>query len=117
MIIFPHGNLQHYQKIHLNWILIFSANLNVSLHFNGICLKQKIISFLHKNVVNLYISYKLDTWLKDLNTDFTLGNCLFGAIKLMENDDPDKYKYSGYGIELDLNSQFSLTDENDAKSY
>ena len=63
----------------------------------------------------MYISYKLDTWLKDLNTDFTLGNCLFGAIKLMKNE--DKYKYSGYGIEFDLNSQFSLTDENDAKNY
>ena len=117
MIIFTHGNLQDCQKIHLKQTLIFSANLNVSLHFNGICLKQKIISFLHKNVVNLYISYKLDTWLKDLNTYFTLGNCLFGAIKLMKNDDPDKYEYSGYGIEFDLNSQFSWTDENDEKNY
>ena len=25
------------------------------------------VSFLHKNVVNLYVSYKLDTWSKDLN--------------------------------------------------
>ena len=28
--------------------------------FKGICLKQKSVSFLHKKVVNLYISYTLD---------------------------------------------------------
>ena len=33
---------------------------------------------------------------KDLNTDFTLGNCLLGAIKLTKKAYPDKYKYSGY---------------------
>ena len=26
-----------------------------------------------------------------LSTDFTLGNCLFGAVKLLENANPDKY--------------------------
>ena len=49
------------------------------------------MSFLHKNVVNLCISYKLGTWSKDTNTDFMLGNCLFGAVKLTKNADPDKY--------------------------
>ena len=29
------------------------------------------MSFIHRNVVNLYIFYKLDAW---LNADFTLGN-------------------------------------------
>ena len=51
--------------------------------------------FLYKEVVNLYISYKLDEWSKDLNTDFALGNCLFGAVKLTKNSDPDKFEYSG----------------------
>ena len=45
--------------------------------FNGNCLKQDIVSFLHKNIVNLYITYELDAWSRDLNTDFTSGNCLF----------------------------------------
>ena len=62
------------------------------------------------NEVNLYISYKLDTWSRDLSTDFKLGNCLFGDVKLTENADPDKYRYSGYGIGYDATSQFSWAD-------
>ena len=58
--------------------------------FRGICLKQESVSFLHKNIVNLHITYELHTWSKDLNTDFTLGNCLFGAVKLTNNADSDK---------------------------
>ena len=33
-------------------------------------------------------------------SDFTLENCLFGAVKLTKNADIDKYEYSGYGIDL-----------------
>ena len=33
---------------------------------------------------------------------------LFGGIKLAKNADPNKYVYSGYGIGLDLRSEFSL---------
>ena len=62
--------------------------------------------FSHKNVVNLYISYTQDTWSRDLNTDFTLSNCLFGAVKLTKNFDPDKYGYTCYGIGFDAHSQF-----------
>ena len=43
------------------------------------------MSFLHKNAVNLYIGYKLGTRSRDLNTDFTLHNSLFGAVKLTKN--------------------------------
>ena len=78
--------------------------------FKGICLRQDSVSFLHKNIVNLYILYKLDTCSKDLNPDFTLGNCLFGAVKLTKNAVADKYRYSGYGIGLDSRSQFSWLD-------
>ena len=81
----------------------------------GIYLKQDSVSFLHKKVVNLYISYKLDTCSKDLNKDFRLGNCLFGAAKLTENAGPYKYKYSGYGIGFDFRSQFSWTDGSKAR--
>ena len=65
----------------------------------GLCMKQGSMSFLHQNLVNLYILYKLDAWSKDLNTNFTLGNWLFGAKKVTKNTDLDKCKYSGYGIE------------------
>ena len=52
----------------------------------------------------------MDTWSKDLNIDFMLDNCLFGAVKLTKNADPDKYGDSGYGIGFDACSQFSLLD-------
>lgn len=35
-----------------------------------ICIKQ---DFIHKNVLNLYTSYELDTWSRDLNMNFTLA--------------------------------------------
>ena len=60
----------------------FSPKLAGTIILKGICLKQKSVSFLYKDIVNLYISYKSDTWSKDLNTNFTLDNCLFGAVKL-----------------------------------
>ena len=50
------------------------------MEFKGIYLKQDGLSFLHINVVNLYISYKLNTWLRELSIDFTQGNSLFGAM-------------------------------------
>ena len=61
------------------------------LKFNGNCLRLYNIYFIHKHLVTLYIIYKLDTWSRDLNTDFTLGNFLFEAVKLTTNDDPDKH--------------------------
>ena len=63
----------------------------------GNCLSLSSIS-LHQNVVNLYISYTLSTYSRDLNTYFTLGNCLFGSVKLIKNADPDKYGYRDYNI-------------------
>ena len=71
--------------------------------------------FLYKIMVNLYITYKLDAWSQGLNTNFTLGNCLFGAVKLIKNADPDKYKYGGYDIGYNLCSQLSWTDKNIGK--
>ena len=67
--------------------------------FKGICLTQKSVSFLHKNTLS-----------KDLDKDFTLGNCLFGAVKLTKNTDPDKYKYSSYVLRFDSGSEFLWTD-------
>lgn len=41
--------------------------------------------------------YELDTWSRDLNADFTLGDCLFGDVKLAKSFDNSKWGYSGYG--------------------
>ena len=48
--------------------------------------------------------------MRDLDTDFTLGNCLFGSAKLTKNADPDKYKCSGYGVGFYSSSEFLLPD-------
>ena len=52
-------------------------------------------------------SYTLGPQLRNLNTDFTLGNCLFGSVKLTKNADPDKYKYKSIGFDSCL--VFSFT--------
>ena len=64
------------------------------ININGHCLIKNNIS-ITKTVK--YISYTLAPQLKNLNTDFTLSNCLFGS-------------YSGYGIGFDSRSKFSLSD-------
>ena len=63
-----------------------------------------------KKVINLYISYTLGPQLRNLNTDFTLGNCLFGSVKLTKNADLDKHKYIGYGTGFDSPAEFLFTD-------
>ena len=64
------------------------------INFNGHCLMNNIT--VPKKVINLYISYTLNPQLRNLNTDFTLDNCLVGSVKLTKNADLDKFKYSGY---------------------
>ena len=70
------------------------------INFNGHCLIKNNI-FIPKKVINLYVSYILNPWLKNSSTDFTLKNCLFGSVVAYENADLDKYRYSGYGIGFD----------------
>ena len=79
------------------------------INFNGHCLIKNNIC-IPKKVINLCISYTLDSQLRNLNTDFTLGNCLFGSVKLTKNADLDKYKYTGYGKGFDSRSEFLFTD-------
>ena len=59
------------------------------INFNGHCLIKNNIS-IPKKVINLYISYTLGRQIRNLNTDFTLVNCLFGSVKLTKNADLDK---------------------------
>ena len=77
--------------------------------FNGHCLVKNNIS-IAKQVINLFISYILGSQLRFLNTDFTLGNCLFGAVKLTKNANLDKCKYINYGIGFDSRPEFLLPD-------
>ena len=56
------------------------------------------------------IVYEKDTWSQDLKIDFTLKSSLLGSVKLTKNADPNKCKYSGYGIGFDSRSLYLLTD-------
>ena len=85
---------------------IFVHKGRVEAKYKGNWLIQDNISCTHRNVVNLCIVNELDTWSRDLNTDFTLGDYLFGVVKLTKNADPDKYGYIGYGIGFEVHSQF-----------
>ena len=64
------------------------------------CLKQDQATILHGGIVNFYIVYEIS---KNINiSDYpTIGNCLFGAVKLTKMADVDKYGYSGYAIGFD----------------
>ena len=47
----------------------FNHHVLPDINFNGSCLINNNIS-ISKKVINLVISYILNPWLKDLNTDF-----------------------------------------------
>ena len=90
-------------------ILHVHHHLLADMNFNGHCLIRNNIS-IPKKVINLYISYTLGPQLGNLNTDYTLRNCLFGSVKLTKNTDLDKYKYTDYRIGFDSRSEFLFTD-------
>ena len=86
-------------------------NSKIRLKFKENYLKQEDkASFTQNKIVNFFIVYELDRSSRDLNSDFTLKDCLFGAAKSNKDADPDKYKYSGCGLEFDSRSQFSFSD-------
>ena len=104
------GNIENKAKSDSNFPATFvDHHLLPDINFNGQCLIKNNIS-IPKKLMNLYISSTLNPQLRNLNTDFTLGNYLFGSVKLTKNADLDKYKYTGYGIGFDSRSEFLFTD-------
>ena len=63
-------------------------------------MQQKIVTYSHKKVVNLYVVYETINF-HGISNYPMLTNLLFGAVKLTKNADIDKYKYSRYGIGFD----------------
>ena len=59
--------------------LVWMDNSRKRVEIRESCLKQEKITFTPNSVVNLFIVYELDRWSEDLNADFTLKDCLFGA--------------------------------------
>ena len=86
-------------------------NFRIILKLQGSCLKQENkATFISNNAINLFIVFELERWSRDLNTDFFLKDCLFGAVKITKNADPDKYVYIVYGTGFKSCSEFSLPD-------
>ena len=72
------------------------SEYQIGLKFNEDLLAMEQNNYLTK-IVNVYIAYDLDAWLKVLLRNSTLTKCLFGATNLVKNTDKEKYVYSGYG--------------------
>ena len=64
---------------------------------------------INKNVINIYIVYKLDPIASIRDTTFTIQNALFAAMQITKNADPRQYHYKGYGICFDESEKFSHT--------
>ena len=83
----PEEIIKKIAKSDSNFVLTFvDHHVLPDINFNGHCLIKNNTS-IPKKLINLYISYILGHKLKNLNTDFTLGNCLFGFGKLTKNAD------------------------------
>ena len=65
---------------------------------------------INKNVVNIYIVYKLDLLASTRDKSFTIQNALIGAMQITKNaTDNSKNNYKGYGICFDERSEFGHT--------
>ena len=64
---------------------------------------------INKNVINIYIVYRLDPIASSRDTTFTIQNALFGAMQITKNADNSKNNYKGYGICFDERSDFGHT--------
>ena len=64
---------------------------------------------INKNVINIYIVYRLDPIASSRDTTFTIQNALFGAMQITKNADNSKNNYKRYGICFDERSDFGHT--------
>ena len=57
---------------------------------------KDLLTIQNPPIINIYITYK--TLAKNLNQEFPLRNCLFGAVKITNksNSDKDMWQYNGY---------------------
>ena len=63
-------------------------------------MQQKTVTYSHEKVVNFYVVYEITNF-HAIDSYPILTSALLGAVKLTENADIDKYRYSGYGIGFD----------------
>ena len=100
-------NMENITKTDSNFAPTFvDHHLLPDINFKGHCLIKNNVS-IPKKVINPYIFYSLNPQLRNLNTDFTLNNCLLESVKPTSNADLDKYKHGGYVIGFDSHSELS----------
>ena len=58
-------------------------------------------NLLHNLILNLYIVYELNNWLRNPSNSFPLKNCLFGTVKLVRDAVKSKYTYNDWGKAFD----------------
>ena len=58
--------------------------------------QNKVVIPNNNNVINIRVVYKLDPISSTRNTDYTIQNALFGAMKISKNTDSSKINYKGY---------------------
>ena len=71
--------------------------------------QNNVIILNNNNVINIYVVYKLDAISSTRNTDYTIQNALFGAMKITKNTDSSKNNYTGYGLCFDEGGEFGHT--------
>ena len=89
--------------------------MNVEFNSNYF-VQNKVLHPNNNKVVNIYIVYKLDPISSTRNTNYTIQNALFGAIKIIKNTDSSKNKYEGYGIWFDEGGTFSSGNINNGRN-
>ena len=94
---------------------LLNQNNRLGVTFSGNYMKQNKLGYAQGTVINIYIVYELKN--RRVNSpDFTVQNCLFGAVKITKNTGTSNYKYSGYGICFDGESDFSFVNITNGKN-
>ena len=62
---------------------------------------------INKNIINIYIVYKLDPIASIRDITFTIQNATFGAMQVKKNADTSNYDYKEYCICFDESEQFT----------
>ena len=94
--------------------LIMGGLMTVRLYGNYFV--QNTILNISGSAINIYIVYKLDPISSTRNTDYTIQNALFGAVKIIKNTDSSKNNYEGYGLCFDEGGTFSKGNINNGRN-
>ena len=85
-------------------------NGRMNVYLSGNHFQQNVASIPNSNnVINIYIVYKVTPISSTRNTDYTIQNALFGAMKITKNTDSSKNNYKGYGLCFDEGGEFGHT--------